>query len=106
MSADTTDSNKPKKEKAASAAEIQADLEAKRAELANTVDGLTAQLDPRQNIADLKAQLRDTAANASDEAQEFVTQLQRGDRRAVEVAGGALAAVGALVGLILIRRRR
>lgn len=104
MSSNATDSEKPKKEKARSASEIQKELEAQRAELANTVDGLTAQLDPRQNIADLKVQLRDTAANASEEAQEFVSQVKRGDRRAVEIFGSALAAVGALTGLILIRR--
>lgn len=106
MSEESTDSKKPEKEKSRSAAEIQADLEAKRAHLANTVDGLTAQLDPRENIADLKAQLSETAANASEEAQQFITRLQRGDPRAVEIVGFTLAAVGALTGLILIRRGR
>ena len=75
MSEATSGSKKPKKEKAPSAAELQAELEARRAHLADTVDGLTEQLDPRQNIAELKAQLAETAANASDEAQEFLSWL-------------------------------
>lgn len=99
----STGKDKSKKEKAPSAAELEADLEAKRAQLAATVDQLTAQLDPRQNLADLKAQVADTAANVSDEAQAFAARVQRGDQRAVEIVGYATVAVCAVVGLILIR---
>lgn len=106
MSEATSGSKKPKKEKAPSAAELQAELEARRAHLADTVDGLTEQLDPRQNIAELKAQLAETAANASDEAQEFLTRLRSGDRSAGDALGFAAAAITAVVGVILIRRGR
>ena len=89
-----------------SAAEIQADLEAKREQLANTVDGLTSQLDPRANLLELKAQISDTAANAGDEAQAFVSRVQEGDRSAQNAIGLAATAVAGLVGLVLLRRGR
>lgn len=92
--------------KAPTAAELQADLEAKRAELANSVDALTAQLDPKQNIADLKAQLSDTAANASEEAQAFVSRVQEGDRQAQQIIALTALTVVAVTGLALIRRGR
>lgn len=100
------ESDAPKKEKAPSAADLQADLEIRRARLADTVDGLTAQLDPRQNIAEIKDQLADTAANASEEAQEFISRVKTGDDDARTAVGLVVAAVGALVGAILIRRGR
>lgn len=101
-----TDDTAKKKPQSLSAAQIQADLEARRAELADTIDGLTAQLDPRTNIAELKSQVADTAANASEEAQEFVSRLRRGDRSAQDLVGFAAAALTGLLGVILIRRRR
>ena len=89
-----------------SVAQIEADLAARRAELADTIDRLTAQLDPRANLAELKAQLAETAANASEETQEFITRLQRGERGAQEALGFAAAAVVGLAGLLLLRRGR
>src|SRR5699024_2596237 len=106
MSEDTGSAEKAKQEETPSAAEIAADLEAKRAHLADTVDGLTAQLDPRENLQAVKAQLSDTVANASDEAQAFISRLQRGQQRALEQVGFTVAAVTAVVGLLLIRRGR
>ena len=103
MNTDDSRKDDSKKEKAPSAAELEADLEAKRAQLAATVDQLTAQLDPRQNLADLKAQVADTAANLGEEAQAFAARVQSGDQRALEIAGYAAVAVCAVVGLLLIR---
>lgn len=94
----------PKKSR--TAAEIQADLEAKREQLANTVDGLTSQLDPRANLLELKAQISDTAANAGDEAQAFVSRVQQGDPDAQSAVGLAVTAVVGLLGLALLRRGR
>lgn len=98
--------SKDSTKKSRSAAEIQADLEARRAALADTVDGLTAQLDPRTNLRELKAQLSDTAANASDEAHAFVSRIQQGDRRTQDALGLAATGVIGLLGLVLLRRGR
>lgn len=95
-----------KKPKAPSAAEIEAQLQAQRQQLANTVDELTSALDPRANIAALKEQLSDTAANAKDEAQAFVSRIQQGDQRAIQGVAAALTAVVGLAGIILIRRSK
>lgn len=98
--------DKPKKDKAPSAAELEAELAVKRAQLADTIDQLTGQLDPRANLNALKSQLSETAANASEEAGEFWARLQRGEQRAVEVVGFVAAGVLAVVGTALISRGR
>lgn len=102
----TEPSAKGKKAEAPSAQELQEELAKQRAALADTVDQLTAQLDPRRNISNLKAQLADTAANASEEAQDLLSRLRSGEKQAVKVAGITATAVLAVIGVALIRRSR
>lgn len=93
------------KDKPLSAEQLEAQLQQQREQLAHTVDELIDQLDPKRNLAELKQQLSDTAANASDEAQAFITRLRNGDPRATQLVGITATAVVALVGIVLIRRR-
>lgn len=77
------------------AAEIEEDLRRTREELTRTVDELSDRLDPR---AQAKA--------AADKGKAFVDEVRAGEPRAVQIAGGALAAVAGIVGIAILRRNR
>jgi Protein of unknown function (DUF3618) len=87
--------------------ELQADIERTRADLANTVDQLTAKLDVktrvRNRVADTKdkatAQLRNMQDRATDDDGKPTT-VTRG------IGGGVLAALVAVLLLALWRRNR
>jgi ElaB/YqjD/DUF883 family membrane-anchored ribosome-binding protein len=74
-------------------AEIQAEIEATRAQLAETVDQLSARLD-------VPARARESAARAKDTAVETYRESPPA------VIGAALALVGLVVGLMVLRRKR
>lgn len=86
---------------------IVADIEATRAELGETVDELAGKLDVR-------AQARDQVADARERVSQQVTNLREAatdDRgnpttAAKGVAGGVAVAIGGLVTLRVLRRRR
>ncbi len=69
-------------------AEIEADLEARRAELTRSVDSLVERVDPRVQAAN------------------FVEDVKRGETRAMLVIGGAAVLVVGVVGLVILRRSR
>jgi ElaB/YqjD/DUF883 family membrane-anchored ribosome-binding protein len=83
----TADSN------GADPARIQAEIEATRAQLAETVDQLSARLD-------VPARARESAARAKDTAVETYRESPPA------VTGAALALVGLVVGLMVLRRKR
>lgn len=70
------------------AAEIEADLEAKRAELTQSVDALVDRIDPRTHVSG------------------FVDDIKSGEPRAVSIVGGVAAGVVGLLGLAILRRNR
>ncbi len=78
-----------------SAAEIEADLRRTREELTRTVDEISDRLDPRRQ-----------AQAAADKGRAFVEDVRAGEPRAVQIAGGALAAIAGLVGIAILRRSR
>jgi len=87
----STDQQQPKR----SAAEIEADLRRTREELTRTVDEISDRLDPRRQ-----------AQAAADKGRAFVEDVRAGEPRAVQIAGGALAAIAGLVGIAILRRSR
>jgi ElaB/YqjD/DUF883 family membrane-anchored ribosome-binding protein len=73
--------------------QIKAEIEATRAQLADTVDQLSARLD-------VPARARERAARAKDTAVETYRESPPA------VIGGAVALVGLVVGLVVWRRKR
>jgi ElaB/YqjD/DUF883 family membrane-anchored ribosome-binding protein len=78
---------------AADPARIQAEIEATRAQLADTVDQLSARLD-------VPARAKESAARAKDTAVETYRESPPA------VIGATLALVGLVVGLMVLRRKR
>jgi ElaB/YqjD/DUF883 family membrane-anchored ribosome-binding protein len=74
-------------------AQIQAEIEVTRAQLAETVDQLSARLD-------VPARARERAARAKDTAVETYRESPP------VVIGAAVALVGLVVGLMVLRRKR
>jgi len=74
-------------------AQIQAEIEATRAQLAETVDQLSARLD-------VPGRAREGAARAKDTAVETYRESPPA------VIGATLALAGLVVGLIILRRKR
>ncbi|WP_159621638.1 DUF3618 domain-containing protein [Ruania rhizosphaerae] len=81
------------------AAEIEADLAATREELTHTVDQLSQRVDPRRQAQEAKEK-------AQAGVTSFVEGLKSGDPKAIGIAGAAAAAVLAIVGLSLSRRKK
>ena len=73
--------------------QIKAEIEATRAQLAETVDELSARLD-------VPARAKESAARAKDTAVETYRESPPA------VIGGTLALVGLVVGLMVLRRKR
>jgi ElaB/YqjD/DUF883 family membrane-anchored ribosome-binding protein len=74
-------------------AQIQAEIEATRAQLSRTVDELGARLD-------VPARAKETAARAKDTAVETYRESPPA------VIGAALALAGLVVGVVILRRKR
>ncbi len=88
-----TDTSAPNGSGPADTEQIKAEIEATRAQLAETVDELSARLD-------VPARARESAARAKDTAVETYRESPPA------VIGGALALVGLVVGLVVVRRKR
>ena len=73
--------------------QIKAEIEATRAQLAETVDELSARLDVPARAKESAARARDTAVETYRESPPAVI-------------GGTLALVGLVVGLMVLRRKR
>lgn len=70
------------------AAEIEADLEARRADLTRSVDAMMDRLNPR------------------NQATRFVERVKAGEPRAVTIVGGTAVVVVGLVGVVILRKSR
>jgi ElaB/YqjD/DUF883 family membrane-anchored ribosome-binding protein len=90
---DATSSNGSGPAGAADPEQIKAEIEATRAQLAETVDELSARLD-------VPARARERAARAKDTAVETYRESPPA------VIGAALAIAGVVLGLVVLRRKR
>lgn len=100
----TNDAGTPKTRKR-TAAEIEADLDRTRALLTETVDELSERLDPRKQVQDLKDQAKAMTEGATKQAKTFVDDVKSGDSKALSIVGGAAAAIAAIVGISVLRRK-
>ena len=73
--------------------QIKAEIEATREQLARTVDELSARLDVPARAKESAARAKDTAVETYRESPPLVI-------------GGAVALVGLVVGLVILRRKR
>jgi ElaB/YqjD/DUF883 family membrane-anchored ribosome-binding protein len=73
--------------------QIKAEIDATREQLARTVDELSARLDVPARAKESAARARDTAVETYRESPPLVI-------------GGAVALVGLVVGLVIVRRKR
>lgn len=79
-------------------AELQADIERTRADLADTVDQLTAKLDVKNRVRGRVAATKDEAAAQLSKVRDRATDDQgRPTRSTIGIGGGAVAAVVAVV---------
>ena len=99
----------------AGAADIQADIEATRHELGQTVEALTAKLDVTQqaeqkvdDTKELVAERADTVRAKGSELTSAVVDVTTGDDGSVRpvVPAAVLAALAVVVGVVIWRRRR
>ncbi|TNU73217.1 DUF3618 domain-containing protein [Miniimonas arenae] len=112
-----TDDEKPRKR---SAAEIQAELEATRADLGRTVDQLADRVDPRAHAQAAKEKVVTTVSEQAEQAKEkanalvedvkgrstaVVDDVKAGNPRTIAIVGGAVAAVVAAIVLSARRGR-
>lgn len=103
---ESTDSLEAKKP-ARSAAQIEADLENARIEIARDIDALTSRLDPRTQLENAKEVATEQLAAAQTQAQAFVADLKAGDQQAVKKAAMiASGAVGFIALIVLARRKK
>ena len=77
------------------AAEIEADLERARKELTESVDALAARVDPRRQIAALKAK-----------GKGFASDVKSGKPAALAIVGGTAAAIATVTTLVIVRSKK
>lgn len=77
--------------------ELEAQIAKARLDLTSTVDELSDRVDPRVQIAELKA-------TVSERAKAFTQGLKSGDPKSLGIVAGGVAALG-LVIVVSIRRR-
>jgi uncharacterized protein DUF3618 len=86
-------------------AELQADIERTRADLADTVDQLTAKLDVKTRVRSKVAETKDTAGVQLRKLQDQATDDNgRPTPATIGVGGGTLAAAVAVLVFVLWRR--
>lgn len=71
--------------------QIEADIQATRARLTNTVDELSYRVDPRIKVEEAKVRANQLAGEAKASGQRFVAQVKSGDPKALGIVGGAVA---------------
>jgi ElaB/YqjD/DUF883 family membrane-anchored ribosome-binding protein len=89
---------------------IRADIETTRAELGDSVEALAAKADvksrAKETVAAAKDRAKDTAQVATERAKGTAQQVGETVRQRPAPVAGALAAVAAAVGAVLMIRRR
>lgn len=88
------------------AAEIEADLERTRAELTQAVDELSARVDPRRQVEEIRNQARAKFENASEQGKTFAADVKAGNPKAIAVLGAAAAAVLAVGAAVVARKKK
>ena len=88
---------------ALSAEEIEAQLQATRAELTGTVDQLVAQLQPSYQIEQAKKNARLKVAELKERARLVGEQAREGDPEALKTLGIVACSAAAVVGLVTWR---
>ena len=87
-------------------AELEADIARTREDLADTVDRLTAKLDAKTRIRNRAIEAKDTAnLQARSARHRLVDSDGKASPVALDVAGGVLAAIAAVILVKLWRRR-
>lgn len=90
--------------------ELQADIERTRTELGQTTQALTDKLDVKQRASDAASDARDRVVEKAHDAKETVvdrtTTAEGSVKPAIPIGAVAIAAVAAIVGVIIWRRRR
>ena len=97
--------NAPTEDASPDVAHLQADIERTRADLADTVDQLTAKLDVKTRVRTSVADTKDDATAQLRKLRDQATDEQgKPTPKALGIGGGALAAVIAVVVIALWRR--
>lgn len=88
------------------AAEIEADLQRTRDELTRAVDELSARVDPRRQVEEIRNKARAKFSSASSEGKSFAEDVKAGNPKAIAVLGAAAAAVLAVGVVIAVRKKK
>ena len=88
------------------AAEIEADLQRTREELTQAVDQLSARVDPRRQVEEIRNQARAKFADASAQGKSFAEDVKAGNPKAIATLGAAAAAVLAIGAIIVARKKK
>ena len=88
------------------AAEIEADLQRTREELTRAVDELSARVDPRRQVEEIRNKARAKFSSASAEGKSFADDLKAGKPKAIAVVGAAAAVVLAVGAAVVVRKKK
>lgn len=88
------------------AAEIEADLERTREELTRAVDDLSARVDPRRQIEEIRRKARAKFSGGSGEDKSFAESVKTGEPKAIAVLGAAAAVVLAVGAAVVVRKKK
>ncbi|MFC7407162.1 DUF3618 domain-containing protein [Georgenia alba] len=97
-SAENGQPNKP------SIAELEARIAKMRLDVTTTVDELSDRIDPRRQIENAKAQVKDMLSAAGDRAQAFRKDVASGDPKSLGILAVGVAAVGLVITVKILRR--
>ncbi len=103
---ETTDQTTTAAAAARTPEQIQAELEAVRAEMSVTVDQLVQSLSPATQVRRVTDNVRGRAQQFAERARIIVSEARDGDRDAIEQVGLAVLGITAVVGLIAWRTAR
>ncbi|WP_147918801.1 DUF3618 domain-containing protein [Ruania zhangjianzhongii] len=88
------------------AAEIEADLNRTREELTRAVDELSARVDPRRQVEEIRNQARAKFEKASTQGKSFAEDVKAGNPKAIAVVGAAVAVVVAVGAAVVSRKKK
>lgn len=83
---------------------IQAELEATRTQMSDTLDQLVYAIQPSTQAKRLKEDLVAKASTLKDRSRQTLADAQEGDPEAMKTIGKVILGVGVVVGLCLLRR--
>ncbi len=86
--------------------QIQAEMEAIRLQMTQTVDQLVAEVQPARIAEKTTAAAKQKAASLLDRAKEIASLARQGDPEALRQVGYAVAGVAAVIGVAVLRSVR